>query len=137
MSVKHVFSGTGQWMHKLFKPDPDFNYFGFNFYPDKASKKAFLKAGCQAHLRKDKETGEEFVILRRTPQKLSMKGELIQFGPPKIEDTNGTALTRVPGNGSEVEVHVTVYPAGPKGLGTRLDKVVVKRFVEYDGQAAA
>lgn len=130
-----TFVGCGKWMHRLFEEDAQYNYYGLDFYPDKASLKAYVKAGCQGEIREDEEG--QFVKLRRKPKVLSRAGKLLDFGPPKVVDAEGAKWpdNKVVGNGSKVEVTVTTYPTA-KGVGTRLDQVKVLEWKEYVPQDA-
>lgn len=132
-SKQYTFKGKCKWA-KLFKPDEKYNNFQITLYPDKASLKAYVKAGCQGEIKED-EDGQR-VVFRRKPSILTKKGKLWELGAPKVVDTSGEDFTAFLGNGSEVEVTVETYDTD-RGLGTRLEKVTVLKHVEYKPDEAA
>ena len=54
-------------------------------------------------------------------------------GAPVVVDENGEPFKQLIGNGSKVSVEITVYDT-KMGKGTRLDKVIVRDLVPYDGK---
>jgi hypothetical protein len=84
------------------------------------------------HWKTDKE-GNEFIRLRRPVQK-QIKGEMVEFDPPKVVDADGNDIPDdvLIGNGSEAVVNVAVYDAG-RYKGHRLQAVKITNLVEYTG----
>lgn len=131
-----------------------------NFYPDEAGKEFFKKSGLRlqpkTETREDTNlVGEVFVRLRR-PTERDFKDGKTFFMPPFIYnkdgsplvtfvDQNGKAHTQHKGNidleqkgeypnignGSEVEVELSIYDAGPYGKGHRLESVRIIDLIEY------
>lgn len=119
-------SGKAKWA-KLFKPDEKYNNFQINLYLDKPSLELFDKLGLQLTKRKDDEG--TYVTFRRPPNKL-IKGELVNFGPPKVMDKDNNPSDKLVGNGSEVTIKIGVYDT-IKGKGHRLEAVRVENLVEF------
>jgi len=139
MSTQYFYlSGKAKWA-KLFKPDEKYGNFQINVYLDEPSLSLFDKLGLQLQKRKDEEG--TYVTFRRAPKKL-IKGELVDFGPPKVLDKDNNPSEKLVGNGSEVTIKVATFDT-VKGKGHRLDAVRVEKLVEYmptkteEGAAAA
>lgn len=138
--VDYAFIGKGKWMHRLFEEDAEYNYYGLDLYPDKASLKAFVLSGSMGKVSEDKETGEEFIRLRRKPKSVSRKGKVVDWGPPKVYDADGSVWPsdKIIGNGSTVECRVSVVLySDSKFVTTRLDSVKVLDWKEYIPQDPA
>jgi len=122
----HKFSGKCKWP-KLDKVS-QYGKYEINLYLDAKSKKEYVKAGCQGQIREDEEGS--FVVLRREPHKV-FNGELKNFGKPPLVSTEGIEIDpRVLGNGSEVTCEVACFDT-VKGVGTRLEKVIVSKLIEF------
>jgi hypothetical protein len=127
----HKFSGKCKWP-KLDKLS-QYGKYEINLYLDPKSKKKYVEAGCQGQIREDEEG--QFVVLRREPERL-FGGEVKKFGKPQCLDLEGKEVDpRILGNGSEVVCEVACYDT-KKGIGTRLEKVIVSKLIEYQGAAA-
>lgn len=122
----HTFKGTCKFA-QLYRPNK-FNKYSINLYPDKKSKEAYIKSGCQSEFKEDDDGS--YITLRRNSQFLTQAGKLMEFGPPVVTDAEGNAFDKLIGNGSTVEITVATYDTG-KGKGTRLDRVKVLKHVEY------
>ena len=128
----HKFSGKCKWP-KLDKVS-QYGKYEINLYLDAKSKKKYVEAGCQGQIREDDEGA--FVILRREPHRV-FDGELKQFGKPPVIGPLGAEIDpRILGNGSEVVCEVACYDT-VKGVGTRLEKVIVSKLVEYNPEVKA
>lgn len=128
--TKYFFlTGTAKWC-KLDQPDKKYGFYGLDLYLDASGKEKFLESGLKLDLRKDKETGAEFIKLRRDPEKLRDNDEP---KPKKLifEDGVYQVFTGNIGNGSFVNCKVQVYDS-KKGPGHRLDAVAVETLVPYE-----
>jgi hypothetical protein len=128
---------------KVYKPDEKFKNYVIDFFPDAESEKKMKDAGVglEANEQTDPAKGATGTFYRlRRPVSKDVKGELREFGPPKVVlntgeiGEDGVPIT-VPfkeliGNGSAVAVRVTVYPAGPY-VGHRLEAVRVDKHIPY------
>jgi hypothetical protein len=130
LATKYFYlSGRAKWA-KLFKPDEKYGNYQLNLYLDKDSEATFDSIGLQLTKKKDDEG--TYVTFRRAPKKL-IKGELVDFGPPKVIDRDNQPLDKLVGNGSEVTIKVAAFETA-KGLGHRLDTVRVENLVEYEAK---
>lgn len=130
----YYFSGKAKWAKVYdFHIDPEYGHRSIDVYLDDKSLDLFKNSGSQLKLREDDEG--KYVSFRRDHMKV-IKGEEVVFGPPTVLDSEGTPMTALIGNGSDVVVKVTMYDynyKGKAGVGTRLDGVRVDNLVEYEG----
>lgn len=143
---------------KVYAPDVAFgsSNYKIDFYPnDDEEMQKFKDAGIQKTV-KENENGKYFQLVR--PDFKLLKGEIITFTSPVIEDKDGkTVVDHVNtdtgnrvysfnakekdkvirrgnpillGNGSEVEVRVAVYDTA-KGKGHRLEAIKILDLIEY------
>lgn len=103
-----------------------------DFYPD--DFKAVQATGCQ--LRLDRAT-QSFIRPRRDVKK-TIKGEVVEFGPPRVVDKDGNPFTGYVGKGSTVEITLSIYDSGSAeyGKGHRLEEVKVLEHVEWEKKEA-
>lgn len=120
--------GTCAWA-KLKTPDPKYGHYSIDLYPSEKSWEIFDSSGMQ--LTKRTSENGEYISLRRPAQKL-IKGELVDFGPPKLLDKHNEPMDKLVGNGSEVTVKVQVYDTLTKGVGHRLESVRVENLITYN-----
>ena len=125
----HKLKGKLKWAKNLREPD-DFrgscNY-KVNLYD--VDEKAWKAIGVQTTPREDKD-GDKLYLLKRPDSKV-IKGELVQFGPIQVVDTEGNDLSdTLIGNGSEAVVEFVTYDTS-MGKGHRVNKVVVTDLIEY------
>lgn len=127
----YKFTGTGEWF-KIFQPD---EYLGksryiLNFYPD--DKQAIKEAGIQ--LRYDRATNS-YIRPRREVSK-KFKDEIVEFGRPEVVDKDGNEWVSEEmgyiGNGTKVELTISVYDTKNYGKGHRLEKVRILDLVQYE-----
>lgn len=111
---------------KLFKPDEKYSRYSLELVPDEAGDLEYKKTGLQ--LKRRANGGLSF---GRPIEKL-IKGELVEFGPPKVVDVNGEPLSDkiMFANGCKATIKVVVYKT-PKGPGHRLEAVRVDELLEY------
>lgn len=132
MTNKIVYlTGSLKWA-KLITPDDKYGgSWQVDLYPDTDSLKTFKNLNLELTVREDKETGEPFVKLRRPCQKI-LKGELVNFDPPKVIDADNKPIGKDVGigNGSKATVKIVTFPT-PKGNGHRLEAVQITDLVEY------
>jgi len=143
---------------KVYAPDVAFgaSTYKLDFYPlNDAEFQKFKEAGIQKTV-KENENGKYFQLSR--PDFKLIKGEIITFTSPVIEDKEGKTIVDhvnvetgnrvysynakdknkiirrgnpiLIGNGSEVEVRVAVYDTA-KGKGHRLESVKILDLIEY------
>lgn len=136
---------TGQVNYaKVYKPDEKYKNYVIDFFPDKKSMELIKGSGLglEAKEATDASKGAVGTYFRfRRPVTKDVKGELREYGPPKVVlNTGQTDEAGVPvvepfnkliGNGSEVAIRVIVYPAGPY-IGHRLEAVRVDKHVPYE-----
>ena len=128
-SKQYLFRGKAVYP-MLFKPD---NYGGAERWKigvalDDDSLLLFKNTGLR--LKVGELGGFDNVVTFRRPTQKTFNGEVVEFDPPKVEGVpEGAAV----GNGSEVEVVVTVYDTR-MGKGHRLESVKVTKLVEYEGK---
>lgn len=118
------FTGECRWA-KLTKPDEKYGHFSIDVHLSEEDRLKYKAAGCQGRILDD-----GFVTFKRRNKILTMKQEVMEFGPPKVSFANEADSNKLIGNGSTVTVSVCVYDT-TKGPGTRLDSVVVNNLVEY------
>jgi hypothetical protein len=124
--------GVIGWNH-LVKPD-EFRgkvFWVADLAPDAADYEVIKKAGSQLKL--DRKTGEYIRIRRDTSKRI--KGEVVEFTPPKLFNKDGTPYEGLfIGRGSTVEVTVSIYDSGSEayGKGTRLEEIRVLEEVEWE-----
>lgn len=128
--------GKCSWA-KVHKPDTKYNNYAINLHLDKQSMEIFKNSGLQLQVKNDPVLGP-FIALRRPVSKL-IKGQLQEYGPPKVEeyyDNQYHPSTKLIGNGSIVQCNVAVYDT-VKGKGHTLASVVILKLVEYTGGRGA
>lgn len=127
MATKYFkFKGPAKWA-QVYKPDEKYNNYKIQVYLDEKNKAEYIKSGIQVEIKKDEDG--EYVVFRRPHAKL-IKTEAVTLGPPKVEDKDRQPFTSTIGNGSLVEVDVSVYDT-IKGRGHTLNAVKVIDHVEY------
>lgn len=126
-STYHYFSGKCKWA-MLNKPDSKYNDYKINVYLDEPSKVLYLESGLQMKTKADEDG--EFITFRRPVSKI-IKQELAKFDPPIVTSaSDGSVVTDLLGNGSEVVIKVLAYDT-IKGKGHRLEAVQVTKLVPY------
>lgn len=129
MASKYIYlSGKAKWA-RVHKPDEKYHNFSVQLYLDKTSSKTYADSGLGLTVKEDEEG--KYIKLRRPEAKL-MKGEMVEFGPPKIIDKDNNPFDGAIGNGSDVTTKVVVYDT-VKGPGHRLEAIRVDKLVEYHG----
>jgi len=118
--------GTCKWA-KMAKPDPKYNNYTINLYPDAASVALWKQSEAQTAFKTDEDG--DYLVLRRPDFKLMGK-EIVTYGPPEVLSKDNKEFSDLIGNGSEVICKVTVYDTA-KGKGTRLEAVRVETLVPY------
>ena len=159
MATKYYnWSGKVKWA-KVYVPD-EYNgaeRFTIDFYPkDKSVWKSIKESGIMdvegRKTYKDRDTGEEYIRIRRDAKKL-IGDNIVWFSPPAISgevsvyyvDEAGERVVsyegprrdfnpvgeQVPiGNDSKVVINVSVFET-KKGAGCRLESISVRELVEY------
>lgn len=112
---------------KVHTPDEKYGNYQCGLIFDKASLDLFRKSGLQLKL-KDVD-GEQYATFRREPRKL-IRGDMVEFGKPKVTDAVGREIDDLVGNGSLVALTISVYDT-IKGKGHRIDEVRVNQLVPY------
>ncbi len=125
----YLFDGTCKWA-KLDVPDEKYQKYQIDVYLDSENRQIFDNSGLQLKVKEDE--GGEFVTFRR-PVKSLMKGELKEWGAPKVT-LLGKPYSGKIGNGSYVKVEVSVYDT-VKGPGHRLESVDVEELIEYPSKS--
>ena len=126
MTVYLKLKGPARWV-KNKTPDEKYSNYSVDLCPDTDSLAAMKKSGLGLKPKQDEEgTWYKF---RRPVQKI-IKDDLVKFGPPKTVGPDGEEFTEIVGNGSEVELDVAVYQAGPY-IGHRLERIKVLKHVPY------
>jgi hypothetical protein len=134
MSNKTLYlRGKFEWC-KLNKPDPKFDVYTLDFYPDADAWNVIQQEKIQLKQREGKDG--TYIKLRRPVTKKS-KNELVQMGAPQVmlqsEDGTHEPFTGNIGNGSAGVVKVRIYDT-VKGVGHELISVMVEELVPYDNQ---
>ena len=120
-------SGKCKWA-KVRKPDEKYQNYQVPLYLDTKSLETLKASGMQLTIKTDDDG--KFVTLRRPVSKL-IKGELVEFGPPKVFDKDNHEFhDGLIGNGSSLTCKVVVYDT-IKGKGHRLESLRVENLVEY------
>jgi hypothetical protein len=128
MNSVYTFQGPCRWA-KVYVPDEKFGpKYSIEVKLDDTGVAKYKEAGCQGLPSKD---GEGYYTFRRTKTSLTRKGKVIEYGPPKVVDTDGNPFTALIGNGSVVTVKVETFPT-EKGTGTRLVALRVDEHVPYE-----
>lgn len=131
----YYFKGTAYWAkHQDFQYEEEFNKWSIDVELDEESQKLFGESKCQVSPVKKPVNEGAFQIQFRRPGSKEIKGELVEFEPPKTmikkgddwEDYVGNI-----GNGSEVVVKVAVYDTS-RGKGHRLESIGITNLVEYE-----
>lgn len=127
----YYFRGVGKWC-KVHTPDKTYGNYSLDLYLDEDSMQLFKDSKLGLKIR-DNEDGT-FIKLRREPERM-VAGDIVNIGPPKVwlktEDGKEPLKENV-GNGSKIVCKVSVYE-GARGLGHRLEEVLVEDLVEYAG----
>ena len=144
------FRGFSGWA-MLYKPDEymDKTFWKISFYPETEQVADKMKAkGIRLKWYDDngEKSGVEgqYVVIKRPTEK-QFKDGLVEFNPPTVYAKDGKVLVGYDketheregepvliGNGSLVEVAVSIYDAPPYGKGTRLESVKVLDLIEYN-----
>lgn len=144
-TTTHKFTGKALWA-KIYEADEfrGSTNFTIDLEADTDAVKAYKASGIQGKI-KENENGP-LLKFKRAETKL-IKGQKHTFAPPKVYDkdgkvlveykknADGTGFERVGspiliGNGSTVEVTVSVYPTS-MGPGQRLESVRIIDLIEY------
>lgn len=134
-----------------YKPDEfmEKEFWKISFYPETEQVMDKIKAkGIRLKVYED--SGEKsgvagkYIVIKR-PTSKEFKDGLVEFNPPAIYGKDGEALVTYDketgarkgdpiliGNGSLVEVAVSVYDAPPYGKGTRWESVKILDLIEYN-----
>ena len=148
MTERYKFTGKAAWA-KVYEADEfrGSKNWKINVYLDDKELDKRKKAGIQSKVYEDEEG--KYVVFKRPETKL-IKGSVRVFCGPEITDkdgktlvtykknSEGTAFERVGdpvliGNGSTVEVEVSVYPTS-MGNGQRLESVRIVDLIEYKSE---
>lgn len=116
---------------RLLKPDTTYNangVYSIGVTLDAASQAQYDKSGIRLKV-KTWNGSKPFYTFKRQDKGL-MRDQLVSFGPPKVIDKDGNALTKFVGNGSKVTLKVLAFDTR-NGKGHRLDTVRVDELVEY------
>lgn len=126
----HYFSGTTKWA-KVRKPDDKYGNFQVPLYMDEANLKKFRELGLALSVKEDEDGS--FVTFKRPKEKL-IKGEIVNFGPPKVYNADNTEMTEgLIGNGSKITLKISMYDT-VKGPGHRLESLRVDDLVKYESR---
>jgi hypothetical protein len=120
-------TGTAKWV-KPNKPD-QYGKFTLDLYLNEPSQRVFEKSGLRLTPKKDND-GETYIKFSREEKK-TIKDELVNFGPPKILNPDGSNLEGIVGNGSTLTIKVAVYNT-QKGLGHRWEAARVDTLIPYE-----
>lgn len=124
------FRGIGKWC-KVHTPDKTYGNYTLDLYPDELSWELYNDSGLD--LKKRENEDGTFIKLRREPERL-IAGDVVNIGGPKVwildSEGNKTEFTENIGNGSRIVCKVSVYQ-GRRGVGHRLEEVLVEDLVEY------
>lgn len=129
MATEYIYlRGTCKWA-QVRKPDEKYQNFKVNLYLDKASQEIFEKSGLRLEANEDDDG--RYYTFRRPVSKL-IKGEAVNFGPPKLFAADNTELPSdvLIGNGSDVTIKVSVYDT-VKGKGHRFEVLRVEKLVPF------
>lgn len=146
MTERHKFTGKASWA-KVYDADEfrGSKNWKINLYLDEDELAKRKAAGIQSKVYEDEEG--KYVVFKR-PETKVIKGTLRQFCGPDILDadgktlvtykknSDGSAFERVGnpvliGNGSTVEVEVSVYPTS-MGNGQRLESIKIIDLIVYE-----
>lgn len=133
MSKFHYFTGPCKWA-KVYDPD-EYNgerKWKIDVFLNKNEIKSLKESGLKLKVKEDEE-GLKFVTFSR-PVVKEIKGEMVDFDPPKVLDKDHNPITDLIGNGSLVTAKVLVYNSA-MGPGHRLEAVRVDNLVSYDPDA--
>ena len=124
----HKIKGQIKWAKNVIEPD-DFrgsSNYKVNLY--NVDEAAWKSSGVQTRPKQDRD-GDMVYVLKRPVKKL-IKGDIVEFGPPEFVMSDGSPVTKMVGNGSNVEVEYITYDTS-MGVGHRFNKVIVHNLVEY------
>jgi len=130
----YYFPGWVMWA-KVFSPDPEFNNFTIDFFPeDLDALRKILKDEGSKLTEKEANTegspGPIFIKFRREESRV-LGERLIKFGPPLVVQADGvTPETRYLGNGTKVLAKVEFFDTR-NGRGHRLLALRVDELIEY------
>lgn len=141
---KIVLKGNAYWA-RVYEGNHD-EYGGKEFYKitvalDGDSWGKFSKSGMTLQSRPvEKDSEVKGITFRRDIEgrdfvdKKTGKTKTLGGGPPRVVDKDGSVMTDLIGNGSEVEVLVEVYEtkSKPAKIGHRLEAVKVLKIVHYE-----
>ncbi len=123
----YKFTGPCKWA-KVHLPDKTYNVYSIQVYLDEENLAKYKESGIQGRVKEDQDG--TYVSFRRLPVKL-IKGDVVELGPPQVEDAQRNKLLDPIGNGSIVTVDVAVYDT-VKGKGHTLQRVHVNELVKYE-----
>jgi hypothetical protein len=134
MTVYLKLNGKVEWAQNLFIPD---EYSGAKrwtclFFPDPESKKKIQESGLRLEFKTNSRSfpGEEYIRPRRDCMKV-IKGKTVEFEPPRILNKDGTPSSERIGNGTKVQMTLSVFDAG-RFKGHRLEEVRILDLVTYE-----
>ena len=131
MSTQYLsIEGMVKWNH-IFKPSERFNKFEIQLYPNKEGMEKYRSSGMQMKVNTDEDG--EFIKLSRPVDKI-INGELANFGPPEVVDSDNNVFSQIIGHGSKILVDIITYGT-IKGVGHRFNKITVLEHVKYDPDA--
>ena len=127
-------TGKAEWC-KFVEPDKEYQYYGLDLAPNDEGWETFKESGLQ--LQPTDRNNDKWIRLRRPVSKL-IKGEVVEFGAPKVLHPDGETewnfdTDGLIGNGSTVTCKVVVYDS-KKGKGHRLEAVRVDEHIKYEGR---
>lgn len=140
-TTRYKLYGEFKWA-KVHTPDPKYEVYALDLFPDDASIRLFKKTGLR-NARKDGVMADgseaEFISFKRKAKKKNKDGDLVDNGPPLVVDALGKRIDVLVGNGSTGSITIAVYDTqfeGAKMKGHELEKVEVEGLVEYEGTAS-
>lgn len=122
--------GIGKWC-KVHKPDEKYGNYTLDLYMDADSRALYDTSGLELKIRENEDG--EFIKLRREPEKL-IAGDVINIGGPKVwimGPEGKEPLEKNIGNGSKIVCKIQIYQ-GKRGVGHRLEEVLVEDLIEYE-----
>jgi hypothetical protein len=127
-SKTYYFTGIAKWV-KNRKPN-EWGKYTAQLYLDDQSILSFKESGLGLQLRED-DAGQYVQFSREHERKFDSSPDPVVFGPPPIYLPDGTEYKDLVGNGSLATFKVTVYDAGPKRKGHRLESIRVDQLIPY------
>lgn len=131
----YFFSGTVKWTSKKLNDKFPPGKYTTDLYMDDDSLAVFKTSGIRVSPKTDPD-GETFYKLSRAKEINKKDGTIVDLGPFKFLNPDGTEYTGLVGNGSKVTVKVEVYDTGA-GKGHRVDAIRIDDLVTYAPALAA